>query len=230
MNRFAKLAALTAISAVVFPSVAMAAGTGQIEQGNIYRAKDLTTNSAFATTITGACGDTVAFRVRIHNTGPSTLTNVKAAATLNAASGTSHGSQISLSADNNLNNMVVTASSGVNTSSATTADYISGSTQLLGYSPTPGNEPVLRSLPDGILGGGVNIGSVGPLTPDTEEVQFQVKLNCASTPPPPPTPTPTPTPAAKALPNTGAGDVIGIFTGASSLGAAGHFLVNRRRG
>jgi len=40
---------------------------------------------------------------------------------------------------------------------------------------------------------------------------------------------PTPTPPATVLPNTGAGDVLGIFTGVSSLGAAGHYVVNRRR-
>lgn len=46
----------------------------------------------------------------------------------------------------------------------------------------------------------------------------------------PVTPTPTPTPpATPSLPNTGAGDVLGIFTGASSLGAVGHFVVNRRK-
>jgi LPXTG-motif cell wall-anchored protein len=31
------------------------------------------------------------------------------------------------------------------------------------------------------------------------------------------------------LPNTGAGDVLGIFAGASSIGAAGHFIVARKR-
>lgn len=45
----------------------------------------------------------------------------------------------------------------------------------------------------------------------------------------PPTTPPTTTPPAKTLPNTGAGDVLGIFTGASSLGAVGHYVVNRRK-
>lgn len=222
MIRFTKLAvALAAVSAVVFPSVAMAAGYGQIEQGDIYRVKDVTTNSAFADNITVACGDTVAFRVRIHNGGPETLTNVKVSATLNSAASTSHGSQVSLSADNNIDNMVVTANAGVNTSQATTADYVSGSTQLLDYGGS-----VLRTLSDGILSGGVNIGSLGPLTSDTEEVQFQAKLNC---PAPTPTPTPTPTPKSTTLPNTGAGDVVGIFAGASAAGTAAHAVITRRR-
>src|SRR6266404_609542 len=46
-------------------------------------------------------------------------------------------------------------------------------------------------------------------------------------PVPTPTPTPTPTTPTTVLPNTGAGDVLGIFTGASSLGAVGHYVVSR---
>lgn len=225
MIRFSKLAVvLAAVSTVAIPSIAMASGYGQIEQGDIYRVKDVTTNGAFADNISAACGDTVAFRVLIHNTGPETLTNVKVSATLNGASSTSHGSQVSLSADNNIDNMVVKANAGVNTSATTTADYVAGSTQLLNYSATPGGESVIRNLPDGILNGGINIGSIEPLTSATEEVQFEAKLNCSTPPVTPPT-----TPPAKTLPNTGAGDVLGIFTGASSLGAAGHYVVSRRK-
>jgi uncharacterized repeat protein (TIGR01451 family) len=233
MNIFSKLAAALAVLPIlVFAPMAHASGGGQIEQGDIYRVEDITTNGSFADNISVACGDTVAFRVRIHNGGPDTLTNVKVSATLNGNSSTSHGSQVSLSADNNLNNMTVTANAGVNTSQATTATYVSGSTELLNYSTTPGGESVLQNLPDGILAGGINIGSIGPLTTDTEEVQFEAKLSC-----PAPTPTPTPTPvtpvaAAKttALPNTGPGDVAEMFVGTSAFGGIGHYLFRRRRG
>ncbi len=44
----------------------------------------------------------------------------------------------------------------------------------------------------------------------------------------PPT-TPPATPPAKTLPNTGAGDVLGIFTGASAAGGVGHYIVARRK-
>ncbi|HVS79062.1 MAG TPA: PKD domain-containing protein [Candidatus Saccharimonadales bacterium] len=73
----------------------------------------------------------------------------------------------------------------------------------------------------------------------TATVKFNVgdsqkTVNCSqtitvSTPPVTPPTTPTPTPKAKSLPNTGPGDVLGIFTGASSLGAVSHYVVNRRR-
>lgn len=230
MTRFSKLAAAVSVLPifVALTPLAHATGYGQIEQGDIYRVKDITTNSAFADNISATCGDTVAFRVRIHNGGPETLTNIKVSATLNGTSSTSHGSQVSLSADNNIDNMTVTANAGVNTAQATTAAYVSGSTQLLDYSITPGGESVLKNLPDGILDGGINIGSIGPLTADTEEVQFQAKVSC---PTPPVTPPVTPPQVLKTatLPNTGPGDVVELFAGVSAIGATGHYIVSRRR-
>jgi uncharacterized repeat protein (TIGR01451 family) len=236
MSKISKVvASMAALPVLAIAPLAHATGNGQIEQGDIYRVKNVTANSSFVANGSAACGDTVEYRVRIHNGGPETITNVKVSATLNTASSTSHGSQVSLSADNNLHNAVVTANAGVNTPSATTATYVSGSTQLLNYSATAGNESVIKNLPDGILSGGVNIGNIGPLTADTEEVQFQAKLACATpTPIPTPAPTQTPTPAAPAkapevLPNTGAGDVLGAFAGASAAGTAAHAAIRRVR-
>jgi uncharacterized repeat protein (TIGR01451 family) len=226
-------ASLAVVPVLAFSGSAFAAGNpGQIEQGDIYRVKNITSNSSFADNITATCGDTVEFRVRIHNGGPETLTNVKVAATLNGASSTSHGSQVSLSADNNLHDAVVTANAGVNTSAATTASYVSGSTQLLNYSTTPGGESVIANLPDGILGGGVNIGSIGPLTTDTEEVQFQAKLSCPTTPVTPPATPAAPgagSAAPTALVNTGPGSTIAAFVAATIAGAFGYRRFLSRR-
>jgi uncharacterized repeat protein (TIGR01451 family) len=229
MSKISKVVAtMAALPVLAVAPLAHATGNGQIEQGDIYRAKNATTNSSFAINTNAACNDTVMFRVRIHNGGPETLTNVKVSATLNTASSTSHGSEVNLKADNNLHNAVVTANAGVNTASATTASYASGSTQLLNYSTT-GNESVIKNLPDGILTtDGINIGSIGPLTSDTEEVQFQANLSCP-TPTPTPTPTPAPAKAPTALPNTGAGDVLGAFVGVSAAGTAAHAAVRRVR-
>jgi uncharacterized repeat protein (TIGR01451 family) len=238
MRKLTTLAAgIAVIPVLAFSGSALVAADsnpGQIEQGDIYRVKNAN-SSTFADNITAACGDTVQFRVRIHNGGPATLTNVKVAATLDQTSSTtSHGSQVSLSADNNLHDAVVTANAGVNTSAATTATYVSGSTELLNYSATPGGESVIKNLPDGILSGGVNIGSIGPVTSDTEEVQFSAKLNCA-TPPvtPPATPSTPATPATPAAPtalvNTGAGNVAAIFAAAVAFGAVAYRVVLSRR-
>jgi hypothetical protein len=111
--------------------------------------------------------------------------------------------------------MVVTANAGANTSQATTAAYVTGSTQLLDYSTTPGGETVIRNLSDGILSGGVNIGTVGPLTTDTEEVQFQAKVNCPVVPTStPPVVTPT------KLPSTGAETSLAGMLGTGAIGYA----------
>jgi uncharacterized repeat protein (TIGR01451 family) len=181
MSKILKAVALMAALPIMAIAVSAHADAapGQIEQGDIYRVEDITNNTTFADNITASCGDTVAFRVRIHNAGPATITNVKVAATLNqSTASTSHGSVVSVTADNNLDGATVTANAGVNTAAATTATYVSGSTELLNYSATPGDESVIENLPDGILGSGVNIGSIGPLTSDTEEVQFEAKLSC----------------------------------------------------
>ena len=61
-------------------------------------------------------------------------------------------------------------------------------------------------------------------------VTFKVRVSMPTTPTPqPPTPTPTPTHTATALPNTGPGDVVGLFAGASAAGGATHYFVSRRR-
>ena len=52
------------------------------------------------------------------------------------------------------------------------------------------------------------------------------EIGPANTPTTPTTPT---TPAATTLPNTGAGDVLGIFAASSAAAGAGHFVVSRRR-
>lgn len=65
-------------------------------------------------------------------------------------------------------------------------------------------------------------------------IKARVHMQPAPTPTPTPTPTPKPTPKpapapAKSLPNTGAGDVLGIFAGASAAGSAAHMAVRARR-
>lgn len=51
-----------------------------------------------------------------------------------------------------------------------------------------------------------------------------------STPPTPPTPTPTPTPPVGKLPDTGAGSIVGMFAGVSTLAGAIHYMWGRRFG
>jgi hypothetical protein len=114
----------------------------------------------------------------------------------------------------------------VNLGSGQTQSYVNGSAVLYDDKGS-----VIKTLPDTVNTSGVNIGTLKGST--TEFVNFRAKVNC-STPTPTPTPTPKPqtTPAPQsptALPNTGAGDVLGVFTGASAAGAAAHAVARRVR-
>lgn len=179
---FTVAAALAVIPVLAFTTVS-AGAIGQVGAGDIYRVRNVTTNGEFANTTTATCNQEVQFRVRIHNSGPDTITNVKVKATLYGQDTTNHGSEVTVSADNLINGDAVTDVAGVTTDKSASISYVTGSTQLLGYAET-GPSPVLRGLPDGIVEGGVNIGSVEPLTPATRSVQFKAKFNC-DTPEPP---------------------------------------------
>ena len=63
----------------------------------------------------------------------------------------------------------------------------------------------------------------------TEVGKCEAGVTVKSVPPVTPPVTPPQTPSTTTLPNTGPGDVIGLFAGVSALGAAGHYVVSRRR-
>lgn len=225
MLKFAKLAAgLAIVPVVAYAGVANAAGGGQIEGGDIYRVKNVTKGSDFVDLASADAGDTLTYKVRIHNPGQECLSNVVVKAALPGGSDKTNTSTITVKADNATTNFISDTVT-VNLSSAQTINYVPNSTQLL-----DANGAVKSTLPETLFSSGVNIGSICVSENNKEYVQFQAKV---STPAPTPTPTPTPTtttaaPAPKALPNTGPGEVAGLFAGASALGAAGHYVTTRR--
>lgn len=223
MFKFLKNATL-AIAAVAVVSGPVALAAGQIEGGNIYRVKNVTQNSAFTDPANATCGDTVQFRVRIHNPGPDPLTNVTASATLPSNQGTSHSSTMTVSSpDANPNSINDTA--GVRTDKASTIAYVAGSTQLLDP-----NGSVLQTLGDGVVSGGVAVpGTVGVSTEQMRLVQFSAKINCPETPENPETPkTPTGvTPSAIA--STGPAELFSGLAGVSALGYGVQRYVASRR-
>jgi uncharacterized repeat protein (TIGR01451 family) len=210
-----------AVPALILGSTpALATEAGQIEGGDIYRVKNVTKNGTFTDPANATCGETVQFRVRIHNPGPDALTGVTASATLDTAEAASHSSKMTISATN-ANPQSTSDTAGVTTDKATKIAYIAGSTQLL-----DANGAVMQNLADGIVGGSVNIpGGVGVSTEQKRFVQFSAKLDCP-TPPvtPPKTPenpkntpsTPVHTPAA--IPSTGPAEIVSGFTGVTALG------------
>jgi len=210
-------ATLLAVPALVLAGPVMAASEGQTEGGNIYRIKNVTKNVDFTDPANAAACDTLMYKVRIHNPGPGALSKVGVKATLPSNVATSHTSTVMVSSIN-ADPETTSDTAVVNLTSAQSLSYVNGSTQLL-----DANGNAMKTLADGITQGGVDIGNVGVSINEKRFVQFQAKVSC---PPVTPTPTPTPTPT---IPNTGAGSVIGLFAGASVLGAAGHYVLSIRR-
>lgn len=207
---------------VMFTGVVLAAG--QIEGGNIYRVRNVTTGGDFTDPANGTCSNTFQFKVRIHNPGPDPISNVNVKATLPAGEAVSHSSTVTI-ASNEANPTTITDTAGVRLDKSGSLSYVAGTTQLLDP-----NSSVLSTLPDTILTSGVNIGTVGVSTQQMRFVQFEARVQCSTPPvtisvcdlatkkivtineadfnpskytknlaecsatPPTPTPTPTPTP------------------------------------
>jgi hypothetical protein len=223
MNRFSKIAAaLSVVPVLAITGTAAAASPGQLGGGDNYQVKNLTQKGSYANTISATCSDEVQYSMELGNTQFGALNNVTLKASL-----PSNGGLSTAVATTDLGGASGTSDTAtVNLGSGQTQSYVNGSAVLYDDKGS-----VIKTLPDTVNTSGVNIGTLKGST--TEFVNFRAKVNC-STPTPTPTPTPKPqtTPAPQsptALPNTGAGDVLGVFTGASAAGAAAHAVARRVR-
>lgn len=217
------IAALSILPIMAVASPALADSPGQLEGGSItYVVKNLTKSGSYAPAANAACGDEVQYSIRLHNIAFGGLADVKVGVSLPNTSGTTNTS--TMTATTNLGgDSGASSTATLNLSSAATVSYENGSTTLY-----DGNAKVIKTLPDTITTSGVDIGGLNGST--TEFVNFKAKVSCPTpTPTPKPTPKPQPTPAPKALPNTGAGDILGIFAGASAAGGAAHMAITARR-
>jgi hypothetical protein len=240
MSRLLKVsaAAVLVAPALVFASTAKADSPGQLTGGaNVYQVKNVTKNGAYAASASAACNEEVRYSVRLHNAAYGGLTNVNVKADL--ASGKVTATNVNVTSD--LAKGSVSAVPAEGASAGTTGSvtvtvasgnqvYENGSAKLY-----DANGTLIKDLPDTITTSGVNVGNIKGST--TEFVNFQAKVNCPTptpTPTPAPTtpastPTPAPAKAPTALPNTGAGDVLGAFAGVSAAGTAAHAVVRARR-
>ncbi len=165
---------------VLITGVALAAPAGQIEGGDIYRVRNVSTGGEFTDPASGTCNNTFQFKVRVHNPGPDALTNVNVKATLPSGEATSHSSKVTISASN-ANPPTNSDTAGVNLDKAGKLSYIAGSTELL-----DANGSKLSTLGDTILTSGVDIGTVGVSIQQKRFVQFSTKVDCPEQPPKPP--------------------------------------------
>ncbi len=181
--------AFTVLPLLAFaPSVS---ALGQIEGGDIYWAKNITQGGSYVDPASANPGDTLSFRVRIHNPGEACLTNVNVKAALPSGPNTVQTSTVTVWADNATTNYVSDTAT-VNLSSAQSISYVPGTTQLLN------NSGVISNLPDTILTSGVNIGSVCISINERRFVQFQARVGVPTPPPTPATYTSTQTVSATA--------------------------------
>jgi hypothetical protein len=215
MIRFSKIAAALAVVPVMaFATPALADSPGQLEGGNVYVVKNLTQGGSYSTTINTACNDEVQYSIRLHNIAFGGLTNIKVSANLISGQMTATPDQ---GAD-----WGTTASVKVNLPANGSLNVEADTTNLYNSSGS-----VIKTLPNGITTSGVNAGDLNGST--TEFVIFKAKVACTkqfTVTAAPTTPAPT---KATSLPNTGAGDVVGLFAGASAAGTAAHAIVTRRK-
>ena len=163
---------------LLFSSAVFATDAGQIEAGNIYKAKNQTADGVFEDPTSATCGDTVKLRVEIHNPGPGVLKNVKVAATVPTGVATSHTSTVTVSSPN-ANPASVSDTAGIKLDKAGKLAYVAGSAEY--FSATGAR---LGSIADSIVAGGATIpGEVGVSFDHRRYVQFRVKVDCPTKPP-----------------------------------------------
>lgn len=173
-----------AATMLVLPFMALsgsvsAVGEGGVEGGEIYRVRNVTAGGDFTDPVGANKCETLQYKVRIHNPGPSPISNVNVKVDLPSAASTRNVSTAVISASDAYPTSTSDTAT-VNLSSSLKISYVSGSTQLL-----DANNGVISSLPDGITssGSGVNIGNVGVSTQQKRYVQFSAKTECPEKPP-----------------------------------------------
>ena len=167
---YALLAALVVVPMFAFASPVFADSPGSLATGpDLFQVKNVTTNGAYASSVSAACNETVKYSVKLSNSEFGLLTNVTLKASL-------AGGNMTASATNAANqNTSVSANVAVTVAQGGTLVYVPGST--INYDVNGGQ---IKVLADGITAGGVNKGNLNGST--REFVQFQAKVTCETPP------------------------------------------------
>lgn len=173
------IAVAMAVPAIMLGTSASAIGEGQIERGDFYYSKNLTSGGSFGDPTGANKCEQLQYKVRMHNPGASPVTNVRINVSLPSAQASQNVSTATITADNAFP-VTVSDTATVNISSQQTITYKSGSTELLNAS-----NQVISTLPDGITtSAGVNIGTVGVSINEIRFVQFRADISCPEPPKP----------------------------------------------
>jgi hypothetical protein len=211
----ALVAGITALSFATFNlSPVLADSPGQLTGGsNVFLVKNITKNGTYASTASATCNEELQYSARLHNAAYGGLTNVQVK--VNLANGTLTAVPAEGASAGTTGNVSVNITSGGSLA------YENGTTILYDVNGT-----AIKTLSDTITASGVNVGNINGST--TEFVNFKAKVSCPTPPVTPPV-TPPQTSSTTTLPNTGPGDMVALFAGVSTVGAAGHYMVSRRR-
>lgn len=223
MSKVSKIVAgLAVVPVLAISGSALAGSPGQLAGGDNYQVKNLTQKGSYANTISATCNDEIQYSMQLSNTQFGALKNVTLKATLPSNGGVSTATATTDLGGNSGTSDSVTVNLGANQ----TQTIENGTTVLYDDS---GN--AIKTLPDTITAGGVNIGTLDGST--TEYVNFKAKVNCPTSPVTPPTTPPTTTTTTTSTPttlvNTGAGSVAAIFAAAVVAGVVAYRFVLGRR-
>ncbi len=165
MKKRAFIAGAFAFVASLFVGAsAFATSAGYLAGGpDIYQVRNVTTNTAYSSSASVACNETVKYSMKLSNTEYGLISNITVKAPLTGTA--------TASGTNSANETVSTSGTVAVTAAAGSFAYVAGSTQLYDV-----NGNLIKSLPDGITAGGVNVGNLNGST--REFVQFQAKLTC----------------------------------------------------
>lgn len=215
LSKVVALAGVASIATAVTLSPVLADSPGQLMGGpNVYKVKNVTQNGSYATTANANACDELEYSINLHNTEFGKLTNIVTSVTL-----PSNGSSVMTATPDSGGTTGTTGNVSVNLGSAQGITIENGTTELFNGSGT-----LVKTLPDGIANGGINVGDLNGST--NEFVNFKAKVNCP-TPVTPASVTPTATTPA-ALPQTGADEFAGL-AGMAGTGAIGYGVMAYRR-
>jgi hypothetical protein len=151
-------------------------GDGQIERGNIVRARPEDSKAPFADPVIVSVGSTVEVRLRINNPGERALEDVLVAASLGESAARRLVVGMSVAASNaTTNNVSDTVTLELRPDEAACPTYIGGSTTTIAANGS------VSPLPDGITTVGVAVPRIAPSADNKRFVEFTVRLD------PPPT-------------------------------------------
>jgi len=224
---------------VVFNSFTNAVNYG--DERAFFDAKDaaITTSGGYQDSVPVHDGETVEMRVYVHNNANPNAIGVAAATAHNTtilvllptgAARTTQEAAAEISASN-ANPANVSDTVDLTASTPFTVSLDSSSPVMVTYRPNGQGNYVTNTLPNVVFNGNswsANVGDWKGCFNYAALITFNAVVHMPTTPTPPVTPV-TPVSKTTVLPNTGAGDVLGIFAGASAVGTAGHYFVARRR-